>query len=419
MIMRDRNHPGIIMWSIGNEIYEQNDTTRIRIGKQLSGRVRELDNTRVVTQAITGFFYPDGWDTTEPAFALLNVCGYNYAVKKYESDHQKHPERIIFASESYPIDAYDNWKPVEKLSYVIGDFVWSSMDYIGEVSVGSATIVPAAQKTSVRIPEGFKFPAGFNIFDFIARMPSSWPYFISWCGDIDITGEKKPQMRYRDVLWDNSRLEINVHIPIPGGYAENISLWGWPNELPTWNWKGNEGKPVQVRVFTKASNVRIELNGKMIGEKTMSATDKYIAVFEVPYQAGELKAIASDNGKEVATKILATTGEPTAIRLIADRAKIKSDRNDLSFVRIELIDANGQLVPQDSISVKLIIEGKGEIIASGNADPKDMASVNRQQINTFRGMALVIVRPSGVGDINLRAESKGLKTGELIIQVTK
>jgi hypothetical protein len=131
--------------------------------------------------------------------------------------------------------------------------------------------------------------------------------------------------------------------------------------------KANEGKPLQVRVFTKASHVRLELNGKTIGEKELSAGDKYIAVFEVPYQPGELKALALENGKEIASKVLKTAGEASAIRLTADRNRIKANRNDLAFVKIEVIDANGQLVPQDSIPIKLILSGNGELAASTSA----------------------------------------------------
>ena len=103
MIIRDRNHPGIIMWSIGNEIYEKNDLTRIRIAYQLSKRVRKLDKTRPVTQALTDFFYPEGWDLSANTFKLLDVCGYNYGWKYYESDHRKYPDRVMFATESYPL----------------------------------------------------------------------------------------------------------------------------------------------------------------------------------------------------------------------------------------------------------------------------------------------------------------------------
>ena len=420
MMLRDRNHPAIIMWSIGNEIPESSTTAGVQIGKQLVDRVKALDNTRVVTEAISEIFTPGGWKNTINAIELLDVGGYNYTWTKYESDHEKYPLHIMYASESFPADAYDSWKPAEKFPYVIGDFVWSAMDYIGEVSIGSATIVPEAKKTIFKMPAELKLPDGVNIFDIMGKMPSNWPYFISGCGDIDITGEKKPQMFYRDVLWDNSKLEINVHTPIPAGYAENLSGWGWPNELPGWTWKGNEGKPLQVRVFTKASHVRLELNGKIVGEKDLLTGDKYIAVFDVPYEPGELKAIASDNGTETAIKVLKTAGEPYAINLLADRNKINADRNDLSFVKIEVVDAHGQLVPQDSIKISLTLSGNGEFAASGNANPKDMASVNKPIIDTYKGKALAVIRPSGKeGSIKIKAESKGLETGELIIQVTK
>jgi beta-galactosidase len=419
MILRDRNHPGIIMWSIGNEIYEKNDSTRLRVGKQLSERVRKLDNTRPVTQALTEFFYPAGWESSAPAYELLDVCGYNYGLSNYESDHRKYPERVMIATESYPIDAFDYWKAVEKYPYVIGDFVWTSMDYFGEVLIGNSGYSPGSKSKVAGIPPGFKLPAGINIFDLQDKRPSSWPAFVAWCGDIDITGEKKPQMLYRDILWNNNKLEINVHEPIPAGYAENISMWGWPNEWPSWNWKGNEGKLLQVRVFTKAPHVRLELNGKIIGEKEMKIDDKFIAAFEVPYQPGELKAIASENGKEVASKVLKTAGEPSVIRLVADHNKISTDRSDLSFVKIEVVDGNGQIVPLDSTFIRLTLSGKGEIAASGNANPKDMTSVNKPLLYTYKGKALAVIRPSGTeGSIKILAESQGLKTGELIIQVT-
>jgi beta-galactosidase len=420
MILRDRNHPAIIMWSIGNEIYEMNDTTRIRIAHQLAERVRKLDDTRPVTQALTDFFYPEGWDLSANTFKLLDVCGYNYGLKNYESDHQKYPERVMFATESFPIDAFDYWKPVEEYPYVIGDFVWTSMDYLGEVAIGNSSYSPGSQSKVAGIPAGFKLPPGINIFDLQVKNPSSWPAFVAWCGDIDISGEKKPQMLYRDVLWNNSKLEMNVHEPIPAGFAEIISMWGWPNESPTWNWKGNEGQPLQVRVFTRADHLKLELNGKIVGEKDLRIEDKYIALFEVPYQPGELKAIASQGGKEVARKVLKTSGDPVALRLVPDRNKIKSDRNDLSFVKIEVVDGNGQVVPQDSLLVKLTLSGNGEIAASGNANPKDMTSVNRPILSTYKGKALAVIRPkASEGSIKLVAESQGLKTGELVIQVIK
>ena len=416
MILRDRNHPSIIMWSIGNEIHTREDSIRIRISRQLADHVRKLDNTRPVTQAVTGVFYPDGWESADPVFASVDVSGYNYSPEKFKSDHQRQPERIMYSSESFPKDIYDYWKAVEDHSYVIGDFMWTSMDYLGEVNIGNASLVPESRKTSpMGNFSGFKIPKGMNIFDRQSQMPSQWPYFTAWCGDLDITGEKKPQMLYKDIIWDNSKVEINVHSPIPEGFAENISSWGWPDELPSWTWKGFEGKPIQVRVFTKASHVKLELNGRIVGEKDLTASDKYITVFEVPYQPGELKATVYENGKETGAKVLKSAGEPAGLRLIADRASVKTDTRDLAFVKIEVVDATGQVVPADSTMISLLIEGPGILAASGNADPKDMASVNNTRIKTWKGRAQAVIRPVGKGTVRLKAESPGLAAGNLDI----
>ncbi|HPF52226.1 MAG TPA: glycoside hydrolase family 2 TIM barrel-domain containing protein [Draconibacterium sp.] len=417
-MLRDRNHPGIIMWSIGNEIYEPEDTTRLRIASQLAGKVRELDDTRAVTTAITGFFYPDGWETTTPVFNLMDVCGYNYMLDNIEADHELFPNRIIYTSESYPKDAYAYWEMVEKQPYVIGDFVWTALDYLGEVSTGSTSYVPSTTGETVSGNfAGFKLPKGVNIFDMQLRRPSAWPNFVAECGDIDITGEKRAQMIYRDVLWDNSLLEVSVHEPIPDGFAENLGGWGWPKEYQSWTWKGEEGKPLDVRVFTKAQQVRLELNGKVVGEKNLGNDDKYIAEFKVPYQAGELKAIALENGKEIASKVLRTAGEPASIKLTADRTEITANRNDLSFVKIEIVDGNGIVVPTDSIPIKLEISGNGELAASGNANPGDMDSVNKAVVNSWKGKAQAIVRPfAKAGEITLKAHAEGLKGVELILK---
>lgn len=417
MILRDRNHPSIIMWSIGNEVIGSSDTSGLRIARQLTYHVKSLDKTRPVTEAVSEFFIPGGWENTIPVFEIVDICGYQYKWSYYEPDHVKHPERIMYASESYLLDAFDSWKAAERLTYVIGDFVWTSLDYLGETSLASSSYVPASQKTTFKMPQGFSLPAGMNIFDLMAKRPSNWPYFVAGCGDLDITGEKKPQILYRNVIWDDSKLEVLVHEPIPEGYAENVSGWGWPREFPEWNWKGYEGKPLQVRVFTKASRVRLDINGKMAGEKELLPDDKYIAVFEVPYQPGELKVTALEKDREVAVKVLKTPGEPVAVRLTADRNQLTANRNDLAFIKIEVVDDNGQLVPNDSIRLDIKLSGNGELAASGNANPKDMASVNRTQINTYQGRAQVIIRPAGIGLINLVVESKGLKSGETVLSV--
>ncbi|WP_163323343.1 glycoside hydrolase family 2 TIM barrel-domain containing protein [Draconibacterium mangrovi] len=416
-MMHDRNHPSIIMWSIGNEIFEPEDSTRLRIGTQLAKRVRELDDTRAVTMGVTGFFYPKGWESTTPMFDLLDVCGYNYMIDEVEYDHQKFPERIIYMSESYATSAYDYWKTVEKHPYVIGDFIWTAWDYLGEVSIGKPNYVPESQGVGFSGNfSGFKLPEGVNIFDLQAMRPSNWPYFLANCGDIDISGEKTPQMLYRDVIWGNSNLEINVHEPIPEGMIETAGAWSWPMEFPHWNWPGSEGKVLHVRVFTRASQVKLELKGKWFAEKELTEADKYIATFEVPYQPGELKATCYENGVEVESKILKTAKEPKTIRLTAEQSKLKADRKEVVFVKVEVMDESGQLVPTNDVTIELSISGNGEIIASGNASPNDMESFNSTVLKTYQGKAQVVIRPfATAGEIILKAHSQNLTDEELKI----
>jgi len=318
---------------------------------------------------------------------------------QYEADHAEFPERIMVGTESYAAEAYGYWKQVENNSYVIGDFVWTAMDYLGETGCGSSTYGPRA---GMRV--GLK----------------PWPWFNAFCGDIDLCGYKKPQLLNRDVVWNNSKLEMMVHEPIPEGLKETISYWGWPEEYQSWNWEGNEGKLMDVRVFTKCQTVRLELNGKVIDEKPASDSTNLIATFKVPYEKGILKAIALNNGIEVASKELKTTGAPARVRLTADRAKIKANRNDLSYIKVEITDAQGNLIPNANIPVHFAVSGVGEIAGSGNACPTDMESFNNPVCKTYRGIAQVILRPLKelkTGVITLKAEAEGMEVGEVNVVI--
>jgi len=401
MIYRDRNHPSVILWSIGNEINERADSLGFTIRKQLVKEVHSLDNTRPVTEAICAFWDHAGqkWSTTAQAYSDLDVGGYNYLNNQYEADHAEFPERIMVGTESYAAEAYAFWKQVEKDPWVIGDFVWTAMDYLGETGCGSSTYGPRA---GMRV--GLK----------------PWPWFNAFCGDIDLCGFKKPQLLYRDVVWNNSKLEMLVHEPIPEGMKETYSYWGWPNEYQSWNWAGSEGKLMDVRVFSKCQTIRIELNGKIIAEKPVIDSTNLITTFKVPYEQGVLKAIALNNGIEVASKELRTVGAPARVKLTADRSTITADRNDLSYVKVEVTDAQGNLIPNATIPVTFSVSGVGEIAGSGNACPTDMESFNNSVCKTYFGQALVILRPLKdikTGTITLKAEANGLITGEINVIV--
>jgi beta-galactosidase len=211
-----------------------------------------------------------------------------------------------------------------------------------------------------------------------------------------------------------------VHAPIPEGMKETVSYWRWPDEYQSWNWTGNEGKMMDVRAFSSYQVIRLELNGKTIAEQSVSDSSKFIVNFKVPYEPGALKAIALNNGIEVASKELRTTGFPAKIKLTADRLKIKANRNDLSYVKIEITDNQGNVIPDASIPVILIVGGIGQIAGSGNACPYDMESFNNKVCKTYRGQALAILRPledKNRGMITLRADANGLVSGEINITV--
>ncbi|MEP7110835.1 MAG: glycoside hydrolase family 2 TIM barrel-domain containing protein [Ferruginibacter sp.] len=391
ILLRDRNHPSIIFWSIGNEIPERVDSIGLAIRKMLKQRVREIDPTRMVTEAI---HRTPAWDKKTPAaFEDLDVAGYNYAIERYEPDHQKFSDRVLMGTESYPMEALENWSLAEKHPYLLGDFVWTAIDYLGEASIGNS---------SINSKKDFNPNLG-------------WPWFNGYSGDIDLIGNKKAPSYYRDVVWRNKPIAMAVHAPIPDGMVENVSRWGWPDESQSWTWPGCEEQSLQVRIFSRASIVRLLLNGKIIAEQKI-ADSSITAVFQLPYQPGTLKAVNIVNGKEADAVKFKTAGAAKRIRLIADRTNIHASRNDLSYVMVEITDEKGQVVPDDEIPIQFSISGAGEIAGVGNASPTDMASFKQPKRKTVNGKCLAIVRPTGnIGMITLKATAYGLRPAQIVI----
>ena len=413
MVLRDRNHPSVIMWSIGNEISEAADTSGIRIATNLVNEVRKYDRTRAVTEAHVdaGSFFGGkvSWDGRAPHMALLDVVGYNYGHLKYVNDHKKYPERIMYTSEFNPPLSLENWQKVEELPYVIGNFSWTAMDYIGEAGTGVPRLVDIQSEDAKPDPMS-SIMIFFNI--------DSWPMFLNFQGDIDLIGNPKVPYYYQHVVWRDIKSSMFVHRPIPEGKKEIVSRWGFPDELKSWNWPGHEGEKMQVHVYTRSKLVKLELNGKPVGEQSVDDRKSITATFEVPYEPGTLTARCYDNGVETSSETIKTVGKSAAIRLSADRSTIKADRNDLSYVMVEIIDAEGNVIPDDdNTMVNFEISGNGKIAGVGSGSPTDMSSFQQPRKKTWQGRCLVIVSPEvKPGGIILKAKSTGLKESSLEIK---
>jgi beta-galactosidase len=387
MLLRDRNHPCVILWSIGNEIPQRATERGYVIAKQLSDEVHRLDATRPVTEAVCALWDGRPWSATEKTFSFLDVGGYNYMWRQYVPDHNKFPSRIMVGTESYPRELFENWQAVLANSWVIGDFVWTAWDYLGETGIGNA----------------------------VGNSANRYPWFNAWCGDIDICGFKKPQLYYRDVVWGNAKIALAVHAPLPEGRPERVSGWGWPDERQCWTWPGSEGKPLDVTVYSSCQSVRLELDGKEIS--TERVNNKMVAKFKVPYQPGELRAVGLTGGKPVASASLRTADEPKEIRLTADRSTIRADRNDLSYVTVEVVDRRGTVVPTAEISIRFTVTGAGELVATGSPAPNDPSSFHIPVRKTFEGHCLAVLRPAGKpGRITIKAEADGMKPATLVVK---
>jgi beta-galactosidase len=395
LVLRDRNHPSVIMWSLGNEIPERITDKGSETALYLKNEILKYDTTRPITAGVNKY-----WDkerknmlSLENAFKNLDVSGYNYMWRFFEEEHSKNPERVMYSSESVATEASENWDKVEKLPYVIGDFVWTAMDYLGESGLGNSIEVAPQE----------------NVHQFMG-----WPWYNGWCGDIDLIGVKKPQSYYRDILWRESAISIAVEAPIAEGKIRKVSFWGWPEESMSWTFTNMENKELNVNVYSRAAKVRLYLNNQLIAEKETNS--QYKSSFKVPYQAGTLKAVEVNQNKEGASIILQTIGNPVAIKLTADHTTIKADGQDLSYVLIELVDKNGNVVLDANQKIKISCGGSGKIIGSGNASPIDMASFGSLEPSLFKGRAMAIVRAGKVsGKTELTVSSAEIQSASIII----
>jgi beta-galactosidase len=404
-VMRDRNHPSIVVWSIGNEIdsppKDPQGLTKERV-KLMSDFVRECDLTRPVGMACC---FP--YQVAQSVFDALDLTGWNYQ-RRYAQYRTRYPDKPIIYSESasafstrgfyelplrgsktqysstFQVDSYDrnaaNWADIpdrefnlmEKDKFVAGEFVWTGFDYLGEPT------------------------------------PYSKQARSSYFGIVDLAGIPKDRFYLYRSYW---RPDVTtVHI------------------LPHWNWPDRVGQNVPVYVYTNGDTVELFLNGNSLGKQTKAkeagpsyygSIDKYRLCFnDVNYEQGELKAVAYKDGKEIGQEVMRTAGEPAKIRLTPDRKELKASGNDLCYILVEAMDANDTLCPLADNLIKFKVDGPAEIAGVDNGNPLSYEPFQADYRRLFFGKAMLILRTKEeqTGDIRVTAESDGLTSAGIIVQ---
>lgn len=388
-LRRTRNHPCIVIRSLGNEIgnREKSEDELANILTGLKKEVARWDPTRPVTGGTAQAF------DNHKYLGLYDVKGYNYREDKIEENHKLFPDWNVICTESFPSgnSQLETWNFVNERPWVSGSFVWSAFEYIGESWSGQVLL------------NGDE---------------AGWPSYAAACGLIDITGVPKGGQLFRNVIDGTSDMEILVLEPPPEGRSCQIKPWAWPNEYPYWDWKN--GQTLDVKVVSRAPGVRLKLNGKVVGSGTNSK-DRIANVFKVPYEPGELVAEGLKDGKVIFSKTLKTPGKPVAIRLTSDRSPVAANRNDLAFVTVEVVDANGDPVKAGSHKVRYKVDGDGTLEACGNGCHKDVQGFrNAEAGTTWHGRSLAILRPSGnPGEMCLTVESDDFPAASLTVPVEK
>ena len=400
MVLRDRNHPSVIMWSTGNEIFERaGKCDGYALGKMIADTIKQLDQTRPLTHAFCEFWdnppynneaqktlplpptEPDFWcQKIAPQAGNLDVLGYNYMNYRIAKDEQIFKTHLFAITESYPMDALTVKKTMDEHPKLIGEFVWTGWDYFGETGLG---------RVIYDSPDG-----------------PSWgldphPNHISNCGDFSICGFKKPASYYRDVVWEREAVKILTVDPDNVGRLKSYSGWGFWDAERTWTYPEKEGKTSEVYVFTLAEECELKLNGKSLGKK--SPNEKGFAIFEVPYAAGEIEAVAYMDGEIVGKDKLATVGEAVDIKITVDKTG-RTGAADLVFAEIELCDKNGNVAWSAGDEVTITAEG-GKVLGTGSGRVDDEHDYTKSACNAYHGRILAAILPER-GRVTVRVRCK-------------
>ena len=430
MVRKDFSHPSVIMYSIGNEVKEPADVKGIETAQRLIDKLHLLDPSRPVTAGINltlmfmhkmgiswsqfsnsgkneemsseqynkmvtmlgdrmmkAVLRPDVDSITSPVLDMLDISGYNYGSYRYEADGTEHPGRVVVGAETYPYQLSQNWAQVERQPYLVGDFMWTAWDYIGEVSLG-------AWYNSDENP------------DFTQK----YPCLLAGAGAIDLIGNPTGEVLRAKAIWSKDDKPYLAVRPVSRKPLIKAA-WRGTNSIPSWSWKGMEGVETQVEVFTTAPQAKLYLNNRLIGEKPV---DNNVATFDVAYEPGTLKAVTIDSSGNEHEAILTSANGKT--RITANTEKATYHTGDLIYLNIDLTDANGIVESNADTQLSVKVDG-AELLGFGSANPRTTERFNTGRYTTYYGRAQAVLRAETSGSISLSISGKGIKPLHKIICV--
>ena len=410
MVRKDRNHPSVILYSIGNEIPEAGTPMGARVGRALAEKIRSLDSTRFITEGISGLLVggaelfahlaerrqgggdeldeETGVNTTMTQIAdlldglmqapvvaknsaqtasYLDVVGYNYMESRFGTDGELYPNRVIVGSETHPAAIDTGWAAVRRYPYVIGDFTWTGWDYLGEAGIG---------RTDYSQPDESPGPPSFL---------GEYPWRAAWCGDIDITGHRRPQSYYRQIVF-GLRTEPYIAVQRPEHHGELAAgtPWSWSDVVASWSWPEHRGSPVTVEVYADADEVELFVNGRSVGRQPSGGAHRYRSAFETTYEPGVVEAVAFRGGAEVGRTALRSAAAPVLLEATVDRSVISADPEDLAFVTLRLVDEEGVLHVSRDRQIEVQVEGRRRAAGPGQCQPRHRGRLHRDELHHVR-----------------------------------
>ena len=430
-VRKDFNHPSVVMYSIANEPTEPAGEDGVRLARDIVGRLHALDDSRPVTaginmailymnslgislagaaserdaQKMTSEQYntmmttagerlmqavlrPEVDSVSSPVLDVLDIAGYNYGNRRYERDAADHPRRIVVGTETYAYSLGENWALVGRLPYLIGDFMWTAWDYIGEAGIGA-----------------------WYHSDEPPSMTKEYPWLLAGSGALDLLGHPTGEALRAKAVWlRDGKPYIGVR-PIHHERLVKAS-WRGTDAIPSWSWRGCDGMPATVEVFTSAPLVRLYLDGEPLGEREVVGN---VATFDVEYRGGTLKAVAVDDDGGIQTAELKSSCGALQITCTPERAAYRE--GELIFIDIDITDRNG--VVESNADRELSINAEGaQMLGFGSAAPRTEDRFRDGRYTTFYGRCQAVLKASAPGIVRLTVSGPGLDTALCEIPVT-